>query len=145
MVFAISHVVLFHSMRRETHPSLTPHLMHLLSSPQAPHLLILEVRDFDDFMVTLHSFRVLTKVEDPWQSCRALYQCSCEAGQKNGVCKHSLLQTKRAGGCEVPLAYKHGTTFRKRKRGAPKKTKTTLNIQLGEYYVPSESDESVET
>lgn len=50
-----------------------------------------EVRDFDDFMKTLHSFRVLTKLEAPWESCRATYQCSCEVGQKGGVCKHSLL------------------------------------------------------
>jgi hypothetical protein len=43
------------------------------------------------------------------------------------------------GGCELPDAYKHGTTMRKRKRGRPKKTKPALTRQHGDF-VPSDSD-----
>ena len=97
------------------------------------------VNDFDDFIKTLLSFRVLVRLDSPWECCRVLWLCSCLMGQKWGVCKHGLLQTMLSGGCELPDAYKHGTTMRKRKRGRPKKTKPALTRQHGDF-VPSDSD-----
>jgi hypothetical protein len=98
-----------------------------------------EVNDFDDFMKTFLSFRVLVRLDSPWDCCRVMWLCSCVWGQKYGVCKHGLLQTMLSGGCELPDAYKHGTTMRKRKKGRPKKTKPALTRQPGDF-VPSDSD-----
>jgi len=80
-----------------------------------------EVYDFDDFVKTLLSFRVLVRVDSPWECCRVLWLCSCQMGQKWGVCKHGLLQTMLSGGCELPDAYKTGLRCERERRGAQKK------------------------
>ena len=90
--------------------------------------------DFARVVGLLGSFRVLTKLSNPYPWCRARWQCwSCDDGVKKGVCKHALIHTKRAGLCSLPKEFRHLTGGVKRKRGAPRKTAPALSVQLGDY------------
>jgi len=90
--------------------------------------------DFARVVGLLGSFRMLTKLSNPYPGCRARWQCwSCDDGVKKGVCKHALIHTKRAGLCSLPKEFRHLTGGVKRKRGAPRKTAPALSVQLGDY------------
>lgn len=96
-----------------------------------------QTTDFDTVMSLLRSFRVLTPLANPYPGCRARWQCwSCGDGQKQGVCKHSLLQTKRKGETTMPDEFRHLTNGEKRKRGAPRKTAPALVKQVGDFLPP---------
>jgi hypothetical protein len=92
-----------------------------------------EKKDFDEVMKVMSTFNVLTRLEKAYpEGCSAAYQCSCEKGQKYGVCVHALVHTLRQGECEIPPIYLDGTGPRRRGKGRPKKRARALETQPGE-------------
>ena len=94
-----------------------------------------EVRDFDSIMTAFHAWRYLTplpKLNETYETSEVAYQCSCEVGQKRGICKHALVHTHYMKLCCVPEAFEQGTTYRRRKPGRPRKTRGALERQPGE-------------
>ena len=77
---------------------------------------------FDSMMELLGRFKILQKLAVARPGCVAVAQCSCEVGQKAGMCPCSLAHALHTGAAVVPHGDEEGTDANKKGPGRKRKT-----------------------